>query len=318
MTSSARYQPLIPDAGTRIDLATRAESGAVAEVQAAVLVAHQRPRSKAAAVAEMRDATAQATVAELAFFRHARGDGVVTGVSIHLARELARCWGNIDHGVKELRRDDDTGKSEMLAHAWDLETNARSSTTFIVAHVRDTRTGSRQLTTTADIYENNANHGSRRLREQILAVLPRWFVEEAKANCHATLERGDGNPLEQRRAAAIARFAELGVTAEQLEAKVGAATTDWTGTHLGNLAVIYRSLQRGEIARTEEFVDEPTQADTAAIAELLDSGRDTDEDATDPAPPPASPDPPSPRPRRARREPEPTDTTPTHNQKEPR
>ncbi len=278
MTNPARYQPLAPAAGTRIDLASQAtaieQSRAVAEVQAAVLVAQQRPRNKALAVEEMRDATAQTTVAEKAYFRYPRGGENVTGVSIHLARELARCWGNIDHGIKELRRDDVKGESEMLAHAWDMQTNARSSTTFIVPHVRDTASGSRRLTESRDIYENNANSGARRLREQILAVLPNWFVEEAKANVDATLKRGNGDPLEERRANAVHGFAGIGITVQQLEKKIGVPSAEWGGEHLGQLAVIFRSIQRGEINKADEFPVSESPAETeVSAAEITSTGR---------------------------------------------
>ncbi|WP_280410720.1 hypothetical protein [Nocardia asiatica] len=278
MKNPVRYQPLAPAAGTRVDLASQAtaieQSRAIAEVQAAVFVAQERPRNKALAVEEMRDATAQVAVAETAFFRYTRGDGAITGVSIHLARELARCWGNIDYGIKELRRDDTKGESEMLAHAWDMQTNARASTTFIVPHIRDTRSGAKQLTETRDIYENNANNGARRLREQILAVLPKWFVEEAKANCHETLKRGDGDPLEKRRTNAIQGFAGIGVTLAQLEAKLGAAQAEWTPDHLGQLAVIFKSIQRGEINKADEFPVAPPQDATAE--DIKNAGRKAD------------------------------------------
>lgn len=278
MTNPARYQPLAPAAGTRINLASQAtaieQSRAIAEVQAAVLVAQQHPRSKSLALDEMRDATAQTAVAESAFFRYSRGDGAVTGVSIHLARELARCWGNIDYGIKELSRDDDKGSSEMLAYAWDMERNSRPSTTFIVPHTRDTRSGTRQLTDTRDIYENNANNGARRLREQILAVLPKWFVEEAKDRCRETLKRGNGDPLEQRRANAIQGFAGIGVVLAQLEAKLGATQAEWTGEHLGHLAVIFKSIQSGEMNVADEFPAVNTAAETSVpAAEITAAGR---------------------------------------------
>lgn len=276
MTTPTRYQPLAPAPGSRINLASQAtaieQSRAIAEVQAAVLVAQQHPRSKNLAVEEMRDATAQTAVAESAFFRYSRGEGAVTGVSIHLARELARCWGNIDYGIKELSRDDDKGSSEMLAYAWDMERNSRPSTTFIVPHTRDSRSGTKHLTDTRDIYENNANNGARRLREQILAVLPKWFVEEAKANCRETLKRGNGDPLEQRRTNAVARFAGIGVTLNQLETKLGAKSADWGGEHLGQLAVIFKSIQSGEINQADEFPAEAADEGVSA-AEITSTGR---------------------------------------------
>ncbi|MFJ1461791.1 hypothetical protein [Nocardia sp. N2S4-5] len=276
MTAPARYQPLAPTAAvSRTDLsqATAIEqSRAVAEVQAAVLVAQQRPRNKALAVEEMRDATAQTSVAEKAYYRYRRGSENVTGVSIHLARELARCWGNLDYGLKELRRDDTKGESEMLAHAWDMQTNARASTTFIVPHVRDTKQGARKLTETRDIYENNANAGARRLREQILAILPNWFVEEAKSNCDATIESGGGRPLAQRVADAIRLFDQLGVTTAQLEAKLGRSANDWSGHDVGQLGVIYQSIKRSETTIDNEF--DTTPADTGiTVEDVTKAGR---------------------------------------------
>lgn len=274
--SPARYQPIAPTAAvSRVEISQGTaieQSRAVAEVQAAVLVAQQRPRNKAVAVEEMRDATAQLSVASKAYFRYNRGgDGNVTGVSVHLARELARCWGNIDYGLKELHRDDAKGESEMLAHAWDMQTNARASTTFIVPHVRDTRKGAKKLTETRDIYENNANAGARRLREQILAVLPNWFVEEAKANCDATLENGGGKPLAQRIADAIRLFDALGVHVSRVEAKLGRSSGDWSGQDVGQLGTIYSSIKRGETTVEDEFDD---AAETGITAEdIVKAGR---------------------------------------------
>jgi len=310
VTSPARYRPTAPEAGTRIDLASQAtaieQSRAIAEVQAAVLVAQQNPRNKNIAVAEMRDACAQTAVAEKAYYRYNRGDGMVTGVSIHLARELARCWGNIDYGIKELRRDDAKGESEMLAHAWDLQVNSRISTTFIVPHVRDlSGGGSRKLTATRDIYENNANAGARRVREQILAVLPNWFVEEAKANCDATLKNGDGRTsLDDRITNAVRGFAGLGVTVEQLEAKTGAKRAEWTGEIVGQLAVIYNSIKRGESHKADEFPPAAPATEGVSAEEITRAGR-TNRTADDPGEKAAPEEKPTrSRSRRARPEPE--------------
>ena len=157
------------------------QSRAVAEVQAAVIVARQFPRNEALAVQKMRTAFRQQTLAARSFFRFNRGDGNVNGETIQFARELARCWGNIHHGLNELRRDDAAGESEMQAWAWDLESNERASTTFVVPHVRFTKTSGRKpLEDPRDVYENNTNNGARRLREMIFSVLPDWYREQAK------------------------------------------------------------------------------------------------------------------------------------------
>lgn len=275
MNSPARYTPIAQPAvqHPNVSQATAIEqSRAVAEVQASVLVAQQNRRNKAYAVQEMREACAQHSVADRAFFRFPRADGTVSGPSIHLARELARCWGNIQFGVTELRRDDDKGESEMQAYAWDLETNARNATTFIVPHKRDTKRGIKQLTDMRDIYENNANNGARRLREAIFSVLPGWFIEEAQVLCRETLNGGGSVPLPQRVANSVAAFEKIGVTREQLEAKIGRPSGEWTEHDVTELGITYSSLKAGEVSRDEEF---PQKRVTAAeVDKTTDSPAD--------------------------------------------
>lgn len=229
------------------------QSRAVAQVQAAVFIAQQCPRDVPSALIEMRDSCNQMRLAEKAFFRYSRGSGQITGPSIHLARELARCWGNIDYGLTEMLRDDQHGQSEMQAYAWDLQRNTRNASTFIVPHKRDTKTGVKALTDMRDVYENNANNGARRVREAIFNVLPRWYTDEAQELCAKTLQNGGGEPLPKRITNCIERFAELKISVDQLEEKVGAVTGKWSAIDLAQLTVVYGSIQRGEVKAEEEF-----------------------------------------------------------------
>ena len=240
---------------SRIGQGTAVEqSRAVAEVQSAIVVAQQCPRNVPAAVAQMEDSCRQKHLADRAFYRFNRGgeSGNVTGATIHLARELARCWGNVQYGLVELRRDDDYAQSELQAWAWDVQTNTRVSTTFIVPHKRFTKTKVTVLTDMRDIYESNANNGARRVREMIFSVLPPWFVEAAKDLCNKTLEHGGGIPLPKRIADAIKGFEGIGVTVDQLEAKHG-SSGKWTAHTVAQLGIIYTSIQRGEVSKDEEF-----------------------------------------------------------------
>lgn len=229
------------------------QSRAVAEVQAAVIVAQQCPRSIDAARAAMQASCKQMGLAERAFYRYNRGGRSVSGASVHLARELARCWGNVQYGVVELRRDDFARQSEMQAFAWDVQTNSRTAHTFIVPHQRDKKGGPVELVDLRDIYENNANQAARRLREAIFAILPPWFTEEAIATCHATLEDGGGKPLEDRIRGAIESFAKLDIAQERLERKMGKPAERWNQYDITQLTITYRSVTRGELPADEEF-----------------------------------------------------------------
>lgn len=229
------------------------QSRAIAEVQAMVIVAQQCPRDLSRVVDRMREACRQMPLAERAFYRYPRGKETITGPSVHLARELARCFGNVGYGVNELRRDDKAGISEMQAYAWDLEANTRSAQIFIVPHIRDTKTGPKQLTDLRDVYENNANNGARRLREAIYSILPTWFVSEAEDRCRATLRDGGGKSLPQRITDAISLFEGIGVSVDRLEAKVGRKTAQWNEHDIVQLGITYKSIQRGEITADAEF-----------------------------------------------------------------
>lgn len=264
--SEQQFAPSPAPAPTFVGQGTAVEqSRAVAEVQAAVVVARQFPRNEETATRKMRSAFRQQSLAARSFFRFNRGgaDGNITGETIQFAKELARCWGNIHHGLNELRRDDVAGESEMQAWAWDLESNERASTTFVVPHVRFTKTAGRKpLEDPRDVYENNTNNGARRLREMIFTVLPDWYREEAREVANLTLQKGPGDkPLAQRVADAVTSFENLGVTVGQLEENRGRPTEKWLNLDVAQLQIIYGSISRGEISLDEEF---PPQQVTGA------------------------------------------------------
>lgn len=239
------------------------QARAVAEVQAAIIVAQQCPRDTARAVAQMVESCSQTALAERAFYSYNRGGSTVAGASVQLARELARVWGNVQYGINELRRDDEAHYSEMQAWAWDVETNTRSSQTFVVPHRRDTRDRKGTLLVDLrDVYENNANMGARRLREAVFSILPAWFTARAEQQCTKTLAEGGGKPMAERIATTLTVFAEQhGVAQADLEGKIGRKASAWTPIDLAQLHVLHTSLNAGTVTIEEAF---PQQRMTAA------------------------------------------------------
>jgi len=281
---AALQQHLAP---SRLGQATAVEqSRAIAEVQAAIVVAQQIPRNVPQAIESMRDSCRRKELADRAFYRFPKGGQVVTGPSIHLARELARIWGNIQWGLNELRRDDDYGQSEMLAFAWDVQANSRCSTVIINPHRLYAGGGGKRLTELRDVYDNNTNVGSRRVREAIFAVLPTWFVEEAQDLCARTMAEGGGVPLPQRIANAIEVFGNLGITVPQLEAKLGTGSGRWTDQDVAQLRIIRQSLMRGEVRKEDEFP--PARVTAADITSQPQAPAAEDDTRSGPAGQPAS------------------------------
>lgn len=266
MTAAAEIQRYTP--GSRpahVSQATAVEqSRAIAEVQAAVVVAQSCPRDMAEAEREMEYVCGRLDMAEQAFYQV---DNRGTGPSVHLMRELARIWGNTDYGVKELHRDDEKGVSEVQAFAWDIQKNTRSSRTFINPHARMKGRGVArervQLVDLTDIYLSNQNIGARAVRECISTILPRWFTEKAQTVCHNTLQNGEGEPLQDRIAKMITWFQGLGVSEKQLEARIGKKRGAWTPEDLAQMKIAGQSLNRGEVSKDELFPPEDATTGTA-------------------------------------------------------
>lgn len=242
------------------------QARAVAEVAAAVRVAQQFPRDVNRALQAMRASCQQKTLAERAFYSLPRAGKSIEGSSVHLARELARCWGNTDHGVRELRRDDEAGQSEMQAWAWDQEQNVRASRSFIVPHARMVGKGAAKkretLVDLGDIANNNNSVAARAVRETIFQIIPPWMKIEAEEICARTLQDdGTGRTLDQQIASAIAHYRDkLDVTLDQLEARLERPHDKWTPQNLGFLRVLSGEIERGEKQAADEF---PTRGVTA-------------------------------------------------------
>ena len=231
------------------------QARSVAEVAAAVRVAQDNPRDEAKALERMRQACSQRSLADRAFWTLPRGGKSLRGSSVHLAREIARCWGNLDYGIRELRRDDTAGQSEMQAWAWDQENNVRSTRSFIVPHAIMANKQRKHLTDLSDVANNNNSVAARAVRETIFTILPVWFRDEAEAIAHRTLEGGGGDkPLAQQVADMVALYADtFNVTAAQMEERIERPRTEWTATDLGFFRVLGGEMNRGEKHPDGEF-----------------------------------------------------------------
>lgn len=230
---------------------------AIAEAQGKLVIAKRFPRDEVDAYAKAMQACQRQSMAEKAFYSFPRGGQVVSGPTIRFAEELARCWGNIDYGIKELSQDD--GKSEMQAYAWDLETNAQSVQNFTNPHQREQGKKMVALTSQRDIYENNANMATRRLRSRILAILPSWFVEDAVEECKKTLAGKNETPLIDRVKKMVVSFGKLGVTQEQIEMKLKKKIDAMNANDFTDFVGIYNAIKQGE-SKIADWFDAPPVA----------------------------------------------------------
>lgn len=241
-------------------------SRAIAEAQGKLVIAKRFPRNEVTAYANAMQVCQRKGMADKAFYAYPRSGQTIEGPTIRFAEELARCWGNIDYGIKELSQDD--GKSELQAYAWDLETNTMSVQNFTNPHQREVRGKMQTLTSQRDIYENNANMAARRMRARILAILPSWFVDDCIAECKRTLAGQSDVPLIDRVKKMVVQFAKFGVSQEMIEKRLKHKVENMTADDFAEYIGIFNAIKGGE-SKVVEWFDAPTEATelTAALKE---------------------------------------------------
>ena len=241
-------------------------SRAIAEAQGKLMIAKSFPRNYTSAYAQAIEACKRKSFAEKAFYSYPRGGESVNGVTIRFAEEMARAYGNLDYGIKELSHD--KGKSEMQAYCWDLETNTISQQNFTVEHIRETRKGNIDLTSQRDVYELNANQGARRLRSRILAILPPDMIEDCILECKKTLAGKNEIPLIDKVKNMVVKFEEIGVKKEMLEKRLKHTVETITTDELVEYIGIYNGI-KGKETTVSEWFEQPKTA--SQITELLKS-----------------------------------------------
>lgn len=237
------------------------------EVQAAMVIAKKFPRNEVESYGRIIQACKRSSLAERAMYEYPRGGTKVTGPSIRLAEMLAQNWGNIDYGIIELEQR--RGESQVMAYAWDLETNTRQTKIFSVPHVRGTKHGNVALTDPRDIYEMVANQGARRLRACILGVIPGDVIDSALAQCNATLLGNTSGPLiDNIRQVANTFQEEFGVDIPMLEKFIGCKIEAFTINDLIRLKKVRQSLT-DKMAKREDYFDIAPEEDAAKKSDTV-------------------------------------------------
>lgn len=239
------------------------ESKQLSEVKGKMFLARQFPRDPERSLQAVLKECQIPKLAEAAQYEYPKGDTVVTGPSIRLVEVLARHWGNIDSGVTEI--DTYADHTVVKAYAWDLEGNVSDEKTFSVPHKRTTKKGSYKLTDERDIYEMVANKAARRKRSCLLAVMPGWYVEAALDACNDTLRKSvsNGRSMDEVRASLLSAFGEVGVTAVDIEARMGRPIDKLNENDIVKLRHLYSAIKDGFVKAVDAFgaAEQPAPAD---------------------------------------------------------
>ena len=245
---------IMPRPNPAADVMVQAEiQRAVAELHAHMTYAANRPRDEQAVAERVLRTCDNVALAEIAVYEFARGGTEIRGLSVKMVQAIARLWGNVISGIKELQRAN--GYSVINCYAWDLETGYGDERVITVRHWRDTRSGGYPLRDERDINELIANQGQRRKRAVMETVLPPELLEAAYRRCEGTvMKSADLTPAGIEKL--LAAFDEFGVTRAHIEALIQRSLGAMTPRQYLRLRKAYVALRDG-IATVEELFGQP-------------------------------------------------------------
>lgn len=243
------------------------ESGTVAllnrsEIDMQVATAHKFPRSiKRFRNEALQMVTLNESVADSCLYALPRGDKTIEGPSARFAEVIASAWGNCRAGARVVSDAGDFITAQGVFY--DLERNVA-----ITYEVQRRITNSRGQRFNADMIGVTGNAASSiALRNAILKGVPKAFWDDMYQAARAVV-MGDFTTLANRRADALKAFVSLGVSNEQVFAKLGVeGSVDITLEHLVVLRGLITAIKEGDTTPEQAF--SPADATAKPKAEAV-------------------------------------------------
>lgn len=239
-----------------------------AEIDKQIATAHQYPRNANLCVQNIQAlALMDEDIAGSCYYHLERTDkngekSIIEGPSIRLAEIVASNWGNLRIATRVVGNDGRMVTVEAVCH--DLESNVAVSQQQVRSIV--TRNGK---TYSNDMQTLTINAASAiALRNAINKVVPMAITKKIVEQCK-NMVRGKAAELPEKRQKIVSAFASIGVSREQLLAKLEIASIDEiTADMVVSLRGLYTSLKDGNSTVEEEFSKPETeqQEQTNAVA----------------------------------------------------
>jgi hypothetical protein len=228
--------------------AVSAASKERAEIESAIIIAKRMPRNEADAWQKLNKACQRQSFADAATYSFPRGDKEVTGPSVDLAREAARCWGNIRFGLRILR-DDDSSRL-IQGWCWDMETNVKNEFEDSFEKLIQRKNKTTQRTEWVepderDLRELTNRRGAILVRNAILQTVPKDLIEDALYQCEQSLNAKAKADPDATRKRLLADFATLNVTVAMIEKVLGHEFNQATADELTKLRAVHNSIAAG-------------------------------------------------------------------------
>lgn len=230
---------------------TSAEAMAQHEIQSTIIIARRFPRDEDAAYQKLMKACQRPSFADEVTYSFPRGGTTVTGPSVYLAREFARIWGNIRHGVYIVH--DDDNMRTIRAWAWDVQTNSKTESDDSFKKLVFRKNGGWIKPDERDLRELTNRRAAIALRNCILSLLPSDMIEDAIKQATETLAKKIKDDPEAARKSIITAFGKLNIPAEQIAVYLGHPIAESQPAEIAELRTIYKSILDGNSKWSEHL-----------------------------------------------------------------
>lgn len=267
--------PNSPSAMAYVDpAAVAAAESAKARIQAAYVMAMQKPRSYSNSRQKIMEACRRPFFAEkVEYSKPVGGGNRIVGPSIRFAELALREWGNISYENQVVYDDDLTRRINVVIT--DLESNTTFSASIQIAKtVERKKSDGREVVserinsngdrifvvkaTEDEIATKQAAAVSKALRNEGLRLIPQDIVEEAIDVARDTLRKGDKSDPDAARKKLSDAFAQLKIMPSDLEAYLGHKLEMTSPAEIGELRTIYQTIRDGE-AKWIDYVSPPVE-----------------------------------------------------------
>lgn len=230
------------------------------ELAGAMQHARECPRSEASSFRALITSCERLRFADEATYTYPRGGKQICGPSVKLAREVARCWGNMRCGLRYVFEDEERVLIKGYAH--DLENNSYVEFEDSFRKMIQRKVGNGKNAKTEwvkpderDERELVNRRGAICVRNSILAIFPSDIIEDALEQCRKTLRDPKNQPVDRRAAmrAVVKAFDQVSVTPDMLEHYLGHDLEALSDDEMAELRGIFGSIRDGHTRREEHF-----------------------------------------------------------------
>lgn len=243
-------QPIEVSADKELQIAP-STAMAIQEVQGSIIIAKKFPRKMDECWSKLMKACQRQSFAKKARYSYPRGKSQVSGPSVNLARTAGQCYGNVRWSLDVLR--DDEEYRTIKGWAWDMENNVYVAFEDHFQKLIFRKDGGWIVPDERDLRELTNRRGAILVRNALLGVMPRDFIEDAEAMCLKTLKDKIKDPAGEKKHL-ILEFEKIGVPVKLLTKYLG--TDSWGPDQLVELQGIITAINDGSGKREDYFPKE--------------------------------------------------------------